>query len=145
MFAPVFPPISPPWNSPEFWSAEIPVTNGICTARALARIYGDLAGASPTLTRADTVRRMGREQVAGTDAVLGIEVRRTLGFELRPSWSDDGRPPHAFGHPGAGGFLGFADPEAEVGFAYVKNAGWAGEPGQDPRAGRLIKALYAAM
>ncbi|HEY7134138.1 MAG TPA: serine hydrolase domain-containing protein [Acidimicrobiia bacterium] len=145
MYAPVFPPVSPPWNSPEFWSAEIPVTNGICTARALAAIYGDLASDRPTLVRADTVERMGVQQVAGTDAVLGIDVRRTLGFELAAPWADDGRPPHAFGHPGAGGFLGFADPEARVGFAYVKNAGWGGEPGRDPRAASLVKALYASL
>jgi CubicO group peptidase (beta-lactamase class C family) len=72
-------------------------------------------------------------------------VRRTLGFELAAPWADDGRPPHAFGHPGAGGFLGFADPEARVGFAYVKNAGWGGEPGRDPRAASLVKALYASL
>jgi CubicO group peptidase (beta-lactamase class C family) len=142
MYAPVFPPISPPWNSPEFWSAEIPVTNGVCTARGLATIYGNLANNDGSLVSRAAVHEMGIERVAGVDAVLGIEVRRTLGFELPPSWSDDGRPGHAFGHPGASGFLGFADPVARVGFAYVKNAGWGGEPGRDPRAGAMIKAFY---
>jgi CubicO group peptidase (beta-lactamase class C family) len=145
MFAPVFPPISPPWNTPEFWSADIPVTNAICTARALAQIYGELGAGGGSLMSRATVEQMGVERVSGVDAVLEIDVRRTLGFELRPAYAHDARPDTAFGHPGASGFLGFADPAAGVGFAYVKNAGWGGEPGTDTRAARLIDALYEAI
>ena len=47
-------------------------------------------------------------------SVLGIEVRRSLGFELPPTSCGDGRPPSAFGHPGASGFLAFADPQARM-------------------------------
>ena len=138
MFAPVYPPISPPWNSPEFWSAEIPVTNGICTARALATIYGELARDGGSLVSRDAVAAMAALVYDGVDEVQQVPVRRTLGFELRPDWADDGRPDHAFGHPGAGGYLSFADPQARVGFAYVKYAG-SPVPGQpDPRAGPLI-------
>ncbi len=57
----------------------------------------------------------------------------------------DARPACAFGCPGASGFVGFVDPVAQIGFAYVKNAGWNGEPGQDPRAAVLIDALYASL
>lgn len=145
MFAPVYPPVSPPWNSPEFWSAEIPVTNGICTARALACIYGHLAQGGGPFVSAPAVRRMSTDVYDGADEVLGIPVRRTLGLELPPVWADDGRPPHAFGHPGAGGFLAFADAEAGVGFAYVKNAGPATPGAPDGRAGTLVKALYTCL
>jgi CubicO group peptidase (beta-lactamase class C family) len=145
MYAPVFPPVSPPWNSPEFWTAEIPVTNGIGTARALATIYGELAHDGGRLVSAAAVPRMATERVAGVDAVLDVEVRRTLGFELPPPWADDGRPDHTFGHPGASGFLAFADPVAHLGFAYVKNAAWAGHPSRDPRAASLAKALYSSL
>ena len=31
---------------------------------------------------------------------------------------------------------------ARVGFAYVKNAGWNGEPGHDSRAPSLTRAVY---
>ncbi len=145
MFRPMFPPISPGWNSAEFRSAEIPVANGIGTARALAGIYGELARDGGRLVAPATAAEMAVERVNGTDAVLGIEVRRSLGFELPPDACTDGRPACAFGHPGASGFLAFADPQARVGFAYVKNAGWNGEPGHDTRATSLITALYASL
>ena len=145
MFAPVFPPISPQWNSAEFWSADIPVTNCICTARGLAQVYGELGAGGGSLVSRSTVDEMGIERVAGVDAVLEVDVRRALGFELRPSYAHDARPDTAFGHPGASGFLGFADPAAGIGFAYVKNAGWGGKPGTDTRAGRLIDALYGSL
>jgi CubicO group peptidase (beta-lactamase class C family) len=142
MMAPVFPPISPPWNSPEFWSAEVPVANGICTARALATIYGTLAQGGGALVGAHAVRAMAEPVFDGIDEVQGLPVRRTLGFELAPPWEQAGRPDGAFGHPGAGGFVAFADPDAGVGFAYVKNAG-SPTPGQpDPRGPRLVRALY---
>jgi len=145
MFAPMFPPICPPWNSTAFRSAEIPVANGIGTARGIAAIYGELANDGGRLVSADTAASMSVEHVAGDDAILGIEVRRSLGFELPPRGADDGRPSDAFGHPGASGFLAFADPHARVGFAYVKNAAWNGEPGHDTRASSLVKALYSAL
>jgi CubicO group peptidase (beta-lactamase class C family) len=145
MFAPLFPPICPSWNSPEFRSAEVPVANGIGTARAFASIYGELAADGGSLLSAATAASLAIEQVSATDEVLGIEVRRSLGFELPAPDSDDGRPPNAFGHPGAGGVLAFADPEARLGFAYVKNAGWNGEPGQDDRATSLVRAVYSSL
>lgn len=145
MYAPVLPPLAPSMNSPEFRSAEIPVTGVTATARAFATIYGELAAGGGRLLSATAVSGMATEQVSGTDAVLGIPVRRALGFELTPSWAEDGRPAHAFGHPGGGGVLTFADSEAGVGFAYLNNASWGGAPGQDPRAASLTRALYEVL
>lgn len=145
MMAPVFPPVSPRWNSPEFWSAEIPVTNGICTARALAKIYGALARGGAPFVSEHAVASMATVVYDGVDEVQQIPVRRTLGFELAPPWEDAGRPDTAFGHPGAGGFIAFADTHARVGFAYVKNAG-SPTPGQpDPRGPRIVRALYDSL
>jgi len=50
----------------------------------------------------------------------------------------------AFGHPGAGGSLGFADPVKKVGFGYTMNQ-MGTDPLLDPRAARLFNALYASM
>ncbi len=55
-----------------------------------------------------------------------------------------GPSPGAFGHPGAGGSLGFADPEAAVGFGYTTNRTGA-HVLLDPRPAALIDALYACL
>ena len=52
--------------------------------------------------------------------------------------------PRSFGHYGAGGSVGFADPDAEVGFGYVMNKMYLGLTG-DPRTETLIDATYAAL
>ena len=91
----------------------------------------------------ETVRRATTEQSAGTDAVLGMPTRFGLGFSLPPMLSPAAGP-GAFGHPGAGGSLGFADPEAELGFGYVMNQMQLGTTG-DPRSQGLVEAVYAAL
>jgi CubicO group peptidase (beta-lactamase class C family) len=51
-----------------------------------------------------------------------------------------------FGHPGRGGSIGFADPDARVGFGYVTNqyvTGTAKHP--DRRVLHLVDAVYAAL
>jgi CubicO group peptidase (beta-lactamase class C family) len=52
--------------------------------------------------------------------------------------------PAAFGHPGAGGSLGLADAEAELGFGYVMNQMQLGLTG-DPRSARLLQAAYESL
>jgi CubicO group peptidase (beta-lactamase class C family) len=51
-----------------------------------------------------------------------------------------GSSPTAFGHPGAGGTLAFADPEQGLGFAFIPSAMHPGAlPG--PRTQKLVAAL----
>ena len=54
-----------------------------------------------------------------------------------------GPNPKSFGHPGAGGSLGYADPEAKIGFGYTMNKMQASLL-IDPRATALIDAVYAS-
>jgi CubicO group peptidase (beta-lactamase class C family) len=145
MYAPVLPPLAPPMNAARFRSAAIPVTGAAVTARTFAVTYGQLALDGGVLVSADTARAMGEVQVEGDDAILGIPVSRTLGYELTPAWAHDGRPAHCWGSPGGGGVVTFVDPVARLGYAYLSNASWGGPPGQDPRSARLTTALYSCL
>jgi CubicO group peptidase (beta-lactamase class C family) len=95
------------------------------------------------LLRPETVELGRTVQSEGTDAVLDLPTRFGLGFMLPPALSLAAAPT-AFGHPGAGGSLGFADPEAELGFGYVMNQMQLAATG-DPRSMALVEAVYAAL
>ena len=135
-------------NSSAHRRAEIPAINGHGTALALARVYGALARGGEI----DGVRVLSREsveraralQAEGRDALLDLPIRMGLGFWLgQPGLRDFafGPNPGAFGHPGAGGGLGCADPAARVGFGYVTN-GMGSSLAIDPRPAALLEAFY---
>jgi CubicO group peptidase (beta-lactamase class C family) len=92
------------------------------------------------------IERARAEQASGPDAVLfGLPTRFGLGFSLPPE--DAGFGPSsdsAFGCPGAGGSIGFADPVARIGFGYTMNQMQPGI-GVDPRALRILDALYTSL
>jgi CubicO group peptidase (beta-lactamase class C family) len=71
------------------------------------------------------------------------EARFSLGF-MKPSRGFRFGGPSAFGSPGAGGAMGFADPEAGVGYAYVTSKMGTTLKG-DPREVALRQALYSAL
>jgi len=135
-------------NSRAFRAMELPSANGHATARSLARVYGALSRGGEidghrVLTAASIVRGY-TEQAFGIDEVMLQPSRIGLGFMLSHPGARLGPNAHPFGHPGAGGSLGFADPEAKIGFGYAMN-----QMGQDmvldPRASRLIDAVYASL
>jgi CubicO group peptidase (beta-lactamase class C family) len=133
-------------NVPAWRSAEIPAANGHTTARDLAWLYGRLALDDGSLLSREGLARCRTEQAAGADAVLGISTRFGHGFMLSQERPDArfGPSPGAFGHPGAGGSVGFADPEARVGFGYVMNR-MGPRIVLDPRALALIDAAYEGL
>jgi CubicO group peptidase (beta-lactamase class C family) len=126
---------------------ELPAGNGVGTARAIARAYSALAegGAELGITPETFARITEPVEAAGdTDAVLGVPSYFSLGF-LRPGPGVSfGSSPRAFGAPGAGGSFAFADPDAELGYAYVMNKldFWLID---DPREKALRDALYRAI
>ena len=133
------------WNRRALHASEMPSSNGIGTARAVARMYAALAGEVDgiRLLRPETVAAARTVQAEGDDAVLGLPTRFGLGFMLPPVLCPAAAP-GAFGHPGAGGSLGFCDPEAGIGFGYVMNQMALGMTG-DPRSMRLVAAVYASL
>ena len=113
-------------NTREWRAAEIPAANGHGTARAMARIYGALARGGEVdgvhVLEPETLDAAITEQAFGPDAVLGgLPMRLGLGFMLRQPFMPLSPSPRAFGHPGAGGSIGMADPDAKVGFGYTMN------------------------
>ena len=134
------------WNTRLLRGAQMPSSNGIATARALARVYAALVGDGVDgvrLLAPATVEDFRAPQVEGADAVLMLPTRFGTGFALPPMLGAE-CPPACFGHPGAGGSLAFADPEGRLSFAYAMNQLHFGLT-QDPRAGGLVAALYASL
>lgn len=133
------------WNRRALHAAEMPSSNGIATARALARMYAALIGEvdGVRLLRPETVQRACELQSRGPDKVLLIETTFGLGFMLPPSLSPSAGPT-CFGHPGAGGSLGLADREAGFALGYAMNRMDLGFTG-DQRAHGLVAAVYASL
>jgi CubicO group peptidase (beta-lactamase class C family) len=133
------------WNRRELHAAEMPSSNGIGTARALARAYAAVIGEvdGVRVLAPATVAAASQVQADGPDRVLGVATRFGTGFALPPMLGV-GLSRTAFGHPGAGGSLGFADPDAGVSFGYVMNQMKLGVSGDERTAG-LIKALYRCL
>ena len=130
-------------NSRAYHAAEIPAGNGITDARSLARMYASLIGDGVDgvrLLNDETVARASAEQVKGRDEVLQILTRFGLGFSLHSESSSLGQD-GAFGHSGAGGSLGFADPQAGIGFGYVMNKMQL----EDTRTINLIAAVHESL
>ncbi|MFF9687343.1 serine hydrolase domain-containing protein [Streptomyces sp. NPDC014623] len=135
----------PDENAPAYRAAELPASNGIATARGLARCYAAMIGevdghrlfAPATLTLART------EESTGPDRVLVVSTRFGLGYMLHgPAAPLLG--PGSFGHPGRGGSLGFADPESGIALGYVTNGLQKGVTA-DPRAQALVRAVRSAL
>jgi CubicO group peptidase (beta-lactamase class C family) len=145
------PPRAPQGMNTRAWrAAEIPASNAHASARGLARLYGGLAGdgsmGGVQILRAETIRAATVEQSRGLDAVIQMESRFGLGFWLPTASAPYGGRPHAFGHPGRGGSVGFADPSARVGFGYVPNRYVdTGLDEPDARAKTLVDSVYRSL
>ena len=138
-------------------AAEIGGAGGITNARGLAGMYAPLAcGGSlkgVDLVDRDTLARMSAVSSAtGQDATLLGPGRISLGFTK--SMDNRRQPPgmqdsvilseDAFGHPGAGGSIGFADPRERMSFGYTMNKQGPGLA-INPRGQSLVDAVYVSL
>ena len=135
-------------NSREWRAAEIPAANGHGNGRSIARAYaalslgGELDGVR--ILSSDAIDRAIVEQSNGQDAVLGIQTRFGLGFMLSCEIFRTGTAARAFGHSGAGGSVGIADPDAGIGFGYAMNQNKS-EAGDESRYYKLLNTVYASL
>ncbi|MCV2464313.1 beta-lactamase family protein, partial [Streptomyces sp. ICN988] len=139
----------PDQNDPVYRAASLPAANGIATADGLARFYAALIGEVDGVTRSvrlfdpATMELARAEESAGPDRILVVGTRFGLGYMLHGSASPF-LSPGSFGHPGRGGSLGFADPEAGIALGYVTN-GFRKTVTADPRAQALVRAVRASL
>jgi CubicO group peptidase (beta-lactamase class C family) len=127
---------------------EVPSGGGVGTARAIARAYSAFAtGGREIGLRPETTALLAASAIAPArgfhDECLKGDVEFSLGF-MKPSRVWPFGNSTSFGSPGAGGSLGFADPTAGVGYAYVTSQMGTSLTG-DPRDVALRDALYAAL
>ena len=140
-------------------AAEIGAANGITNARGLAGMYAPLAQGGGKLVDAKTLARMSEVSMAThDDATLRIPTRFALGFMKSMDnrkrsiaatlWGEDCDSvilgSAAFGHVGAGGSLGFADPAAGLSFGYTMNKMGPGLL-MNERGQALVDAAYLSM
>lgn len=139
-------------NTAEARLASLPGFGGIGTVHALGRFYAMLAsggelGGKRYFT-AKTLGWMETSLTSGPDSVLRMETSFSAGFMKDPVDSDGkkiralfGPSVRAFGQPGAGGSLAFADPENGIAFAYAMNQMEHGVLPSE-KALRLAASLY---
>ena len=130
------------FNREDVRAAELAGANGITTARGLATVYAHLLPSRPGVqllsedvlaTATRTVTRPGEK-----DAVLVTPTTFGMGFMTHGEHSRFAGP-GSFGHSGAGGSFGFAQPAHDLAMAYVMNTMMTVYD-EDPRRARLIAA-----
>lgn len=127
---------------------EVPSGGGVGTARAIAHAYGVFASGGKELgLRPETLAELAAPAIPCEsgfyDECMKGEARFALGF-MKPCEAWPFHNDLAYGHPGAGGSLGFADPVEGIGYAYVTNGMGVSLTG-DPRDIALRDALYGAI
>jgi CubicO group peptidase (beta-lactamase class C family) len=135
-------------GSTEWRMAEIPSANLHATAKDLARMTSIVATGGvldhlPVLSE-ETLTQATRERIHGLDRVLPFDMSWAAGFTRNQGLNIFGPNPKAVGHCGWGGSMVFADQAAGVSAAYVMTRQSPHLLG-DPRALRLVEALYTAL
>src|SRR5512137_710568 len=126
-------------------NVEVPSGGGIGAARAIAKAYGVFATGGKELgLRDETLKQLMAPAIPSArgfhDEVMRLDgLQMSLGF-MKPSPKNLFAHPSSFGMLGFGGNFGFADPDAQVGFAYVANLN--GLYLMDPKQNALRFAMY---
>jgi CubicO group peptidase (beta-lactamase class C family) len=146
-------PASDYMNTRAFRAAELPFGNMFTDARSLARMYAatvsDVDGVrllDPATVERMTVVQTDKTRMHGLPPGLDVPADRSFYMSLGFWRACPPMPlvgPASFGHPGSGGSIGFADPDAAVGFGYVTNL-WSFRIGE-PRASSLAAAVVACL
>jgi CubicO group peptidase (beta-lactamase class C family) len=138
----------PTWMQPlDVWMnrtdarrACIPASNGIMTARAIARHYGALLPGGVDgveLLSPERIRLATELQLPGHGREEPPPMRQALGYQLGSPFSAS-----SFGHSGYGGSRGFADPDSKLAVGFTRNRFFAG--GEDSPV-RIMELFQEAL
>jgi CubicO group peptidase (beta-lactamase class C family) len=119
------------FERPDIRAAPIPSVGGIATARSVARLFGVLANGG----KAENVRLLSAARVAtfstprpGFDTPDPVMFGSVMPISIAGYWlGSDQWPmnalgnPRAFGHPGFGGTIAWADPDGRFSVAICHN------------------------
>jgi len=145
------------FNSREARAAEIGAATGVTNARGLAGMYlplacGGMVNGERLLNETCIAKMSAVSSATGQDATLLVPSRFGLGFiksidnrehplaELGSCIMSEA----AFGHPGNGGSLGFADPAVKMSFGYTMNKMGKGVL-LNARGQSLVDATYKSL
>jgi CubicO group peptidase (beta-lactamase class C family) len=140
------------WAAPDRGGAiwreiEIPSANGIGSAKAVAELYGIYAHDGELRGRSiipdSAFERLIESRVKGQDLVLPYVTEFAAGV-MRNNIGLYGPNPDTMCHSGWGGSLALGDPDRHLSAAYVMNR-QSNSLQADPRATRLIQALYGCL
>lgn len=129
------------FNTARVRRLQLAWANGMSNARGLARLYQGLLGGeivAPALLKP----LQDRQSWQARDSV----IRKPMGFSqgfVKEQTSLFSPNPESFGHPGAGGALGWADPREGLAIGYVMNK--MGYHVRSPRAVALCHAIYESL
>ena len=142
-------------NTRAYRAAENPSVGGVASARGLARLFSpfsrDGAVDGLRLVRPTALPAM-RHPRSASDCDLMLRLPTTFSLGFAKSWGARKSGPgnhviigeQAFGAPGRGGSIGFADGEAKISFGYVMNR-HGGGVGLNDRGQSLVDAAYRAL
>jgi CubicO group peptidase (beta-lactamase class C family) len=135
-------------NEWRWLEAEVPASNAVVSARALARLYGCLArGGEIDNVRllSDSTLARGRQLLtSGRDAYAGVPAAFGVGFALQTEAMPFGPARDGFGHGGAGGSIHGAWPGLKTGFSFVPRT-LHGPDSSLARSQPLLNTLHAAI
>jgi len=136
-------------NTRAYLSVESPAANGIGQVRSIAKAYSVFAtGGSELGITGETIDALTKPAVPPSlglhDEVLQVDMCFSLGYTKPFPAFRFGSSDKAFGTPGLGGSFAYADPDAQVGFAYAP-IGMGFYIWDDPREKALRGAFYRSL
>ena len=130
------------FNTSRARTIELPWANAQASARGLAQFYKTLIAPNQLVAPKYLIPIHERQSWVDRDEVLRKPMGFSQGF-IKEELHLFSPNRESFGHPGAGGALGLADPKEGLVIAYVMNR--MGYHIRSPRALALCKAVYTSL